>query len=187
MLKIIFVGIIVLTALLILDGCQSVSEEQNKPALEMVSSPWVGCDIGSFVHYKILMTSGNFAEEKHTVLEIRRNQVVLEISALNDISEWEHKHMAMLPLKVMGKSDKTMQSIEDTVTIGGKALKCKIDKQVIRDPENRDKKIIMKTWLSNDVPGGVVRISHDDKVIVEVVDFEKKAIAVPTPEKIEHE
>ncbi|MFH0887715.1 MAG: hypothetical protein V1871_00715 [Planctomycetota bacterium] len=162
------------TVLLVLLGCQSGTVEQDKSALEMVSSPWNGYGVGSFVHYKILMTAGNFEEEKQTVLEIRRNQVVLQVSRLGNNDEWEHKNMIIMPLKVMGRPEKTIKVTEDTITIKGKLLKCKVEKQVGYDTEHNNKKIVIKTWMSDDVPGVVVRISHNDAIAVEVVDFEKK-------------
>ncbi|MFH1232020.1 MAG: hypothetical protein V1709_11065 [Planctomycetota bacterium] len=165
----------VLGLLLMLTSCQSGIEQPTKSAaLETITSPWADCDIGSFVHYKILMIAGNFIEERQTVLEIRRNQVILEVSLRGNTDEWEHKNMMAVPLKVMGKPEKTIEVTEEIVTIKGKPLRCKVERKFVYDAEHGNKKIVMQTWMSDDIPGGVVRITQDDKVIVEVVDFEKK-------------
>jgi hypothetical protein len=166
--------LLALVVSLSLFGCQSGPAEQNIPAnLETITSPWASCGVGSFVHYKILMTAGNFIEEKQTVIEVKSNKVILDDSLLNG-NEWEHKNMVAVPLQLMVNLDKTIKFTEDTITIEGKSLRCKVEKQIITDPEHGNKKIVMQTWMSDDVPGGVVRISHDSTVIVEVVDFNKK-------------
>jgi hypothetical protein len=175
MFKIICGCMLVLGVTMVIMGCQAVAPEPDTiTQAEMISGPWDGFDVGSFVHYKILMTAGNFAEEKQTVLEIRKNQVILEASALGNTDQWEHKNMLMIPLKVPNKPDKTVKVTDDIAIINGKSLRCKVEKRFITDYEHGNKKVAMQTWISDDVPGGVVRISYDDKVVVEVVDFEKK-------------
>ena len=111
-------------------------------------------------------------EEKQTVIAIKTDKIIIESAVLVD-NEWHIKSRLSMPLKGPMPSVRGEYSGQENVSISDKTINCLIIKQPIADRDG--KKQFTKTWFSKEVPGGVVKITQDDTVILELVDFSKKS------------
>lgn len=166
-------ALFLLSLVLIISGCQSGGTAQSGQ-VQYMTSPWAGCGVGSYVQYKIPLAGGDFAEEKQTIIDSRPNQVTIEIFGKVD-DYWEPKRRVVLPLRVVG-SPSSEKPKEEILTIGGRAIKCKIEMKKTANPQDAAKQITLRTWTSDEVPGQIVRMCYDDKVALEVIEFEKISI-----------
>jgi len=136
-------------------GCQSVG-------VPLVAAyPWAGCGLDSFVQYKMIMADGQTIQEKQVVVDVKPGQVMIESLALGD-NGWDTKGKMIVPLNVPRRSPAGIV-VQDQVIIAGKTVKCKVI-------ENNGTKV----WMSDEVPGGLVKRMSDNIVVLEVVDFKKK-------------
>lgn len=145
--------VIILMAL----GCQSVG-------VPLVPAyPWAGCGVGSFVQYKMVMPDGQTMQEKQEVIDVKPGQVMIESFALSD-NGWETKGKMIVPLNVPKRPPAGAIALaQEQITIAGKTVRCKVI-------ENNG----IRVWMSDEVPGGLVKRMSENTVVLEVVDFRKK-------------
>jgi len=164
---IMFLGLLMLMDM----GCQSIGEkatELNKGTSGTMIHPWVNCAPGSFVHYKSLGRDGVITQEKQVVVEVNSTQIVIEAFTLVD-EKWRSKGKTIIPLQKLDRPTMGMMGMkEDVLTISGRPLKCKTISY------KNTAGMIIHLWMSNEVPGGVVRHTNDDRVVLELIDFARK-------------
>lgn len=125
--------------------------------------PWAGCGPGSFVLYQMVMPDGRTVQEKQVVIEVKPGQVLVESLALGD-NGWEHRGKMIVPLNAPRRPPSDAVGVNhEQLVIGGRIARCNVfESQGVR------------VWMSEDVPGGLVKRLSDNTVILEVVDFRKK-------------
>ena len=138
-------------------GCQS-------SGVPLVAAyPWAGCGLGSFVQYKMIMPDGKTIQERQVVIEVKPGQIMLESLALGN-DNWESKGKMIVPLNVPRRTPVGAVALaQEQVIIAGKTVNCKVI-------ENNG----IKVWMSEAVPGGLVKRMSENTVVLEVVDFKKK-------------
>jgi hypothetical protein len=161
----------VIVGLFILVGCQSGEPQPQESSGEPMEHPWSGCGVDSFVHYKRLLFDRKVIEEKMTVVETYPDHVLLEVSEFAD-PEWKIKGLVNMPVGPIAKPpDKEIPSKEETITVAGKSLKCKVTEHISRGPQGNE---ITRIYISKDVPGSYVRSVRANTVVFEVINFAKK-------------
>ena len=102
-------------------------------------------------------------QEKQTVIEVKPGQVMIESFALSD-NGWETKGKMIVPLNVPKRPPAgAIALVQEQITIAGKTARCKVI-------ENNG----IRVWMSDEVPGGLVKRMSENIVVLEVVDFRKK-------------
>ena len=97
------------------------------------------------------------------VIEVKPGQIMLESLALGD-DNWEPKGKMIVPLNVPRRAPVGAVALaQEQLIIAGKTVNCKVI-------ENNG----IKVWMSDEVPGGLVKQMNDNIVVLEVVDFKKK-------------
>lgn len=138
-------------------GCQSTG-------VPLVPAyPWAGCGVGSFVQYKMIMPDGKTVQEKQTVIDVKPGQVLVESSALTD-DGWEPKGKMIVPLNVPKRPPAGAVALaQEQLIIAGKTVNCNV-------MESNG----IRVWMSDEVPGGLVKRMSEGVVVLEVMDFRKK-------------
>jgi len=170
---------LLLAVLLPSAGCPSTSL-QKSPSI-MVVSPWGGYGAGSYAHYKIPMADGSFVEEKHQVIDARPNQVTIEISMKED-SGWESIRRIVVPPKIIARKDAGKAGQIESLTIKGQAIQCWVEINTLDELDESGRKVISKTWISDKVPGSTVLMTYNDRLVMQLVDFEIKPLQEQKPE-----
>jgi hypothetical protein len=125
--------------------------------------PWAGCGLDSFVQYKMIMPDGQIIQEKQVVIEVKPGQVLIESLALSDYG-WLPKGKMIVPLNVPRRPPSGAVGLsQEHFLIAGKTVRCNV-------MEGNG----IRVWMSEDVPGGLVKQMSDNTVLLEVVDFRKK-------------
>lgn len=125
--------------------------------------PWAGCGLDSFVQYKMIMPDGQVVQEKQTVIDVKPGQVMVESSSLSD-NGWNPKGKMIVPLNVPKRPPVGAVALaQEQLIIAGKDVLCHV-------MENNG----IRVWMSESVPGGLVKRMSDNTVVLEVVDFKKK-------------
>ena len=152
----IFLSVLLIVILLSV-SCQSMS-------VPLVAAyPWAGCGVGSFVQLKMIMADGKVIQEKQVFIEVKPGQIMLESLALGD-DNWEPKGKMIVPLNVPRRAPVGAVALaQEQLIIAGKTVNCKVI-------ENNG----IKVWMSEEVPGGLVKRMSENIVVLEVVDFKKK-------------
>jgi len=147
---------------LVVIGCGLVSCQSVGVPL-VPAYPWAGCGLDSFVQYKMIMPDGKTVQEKQTVIDVKPGQVLIESSALSD-NGWDPKGKMIVPLNVPKRPPLGAVALaQEQLIIAGKTVNCNVmEKDGIR------------VWMSEEVPGGLVKQMSENIVVLEVVDFKKK-------------
>ena len=136
---------------------------QSGGAPLVAAYPWAGCGLGSFVQYKMIMPDGQVVQEKQEVIEVKPGQIMVESMALGQ-SNWEPKGKMIVPLHVPRRTPNGAVNLsQEQLVIAGKTVLCKV-------METNG----VRVWMSDAVPGGLVKRMSDNIVLLEVVDFKKK-------------
>ena len=152
---------LILIALVVI-GCGLVSCQSVGMPL-VAAYPCAGCGLDSFVQYKMIMPDGKVIQEKQVVIEVKPGQIMLESLALGD-ENWESKGKMIVPLNVPRRPSLGAVALaQEQLIISGKTVRCKVI-------ENNGTKV----WMSDEVPGGLVKRMSENIVVLEVVDFKKK-------------
>lgn len=160
---------------------------------EMIDNPlykhWAQFKPGTWVTYKQASeAAGNKALTESTVKvkEVTAEKVVLETTSKMEAAGQKIDMPAQaqdVPAKIAKPEvDATQQTKdapkpkegEDTVTVGGKPIKCKTMEMTF---EANGQKGSSKTWTSDDVPGQMVKMeakSDASTMTMELIAFEKK-------------
>jgi hypothetical protein len=129
-------------------------------------NPWAKFGKGSWVHYKIHNPmEQKEIQQKYSIVDVTKERATIEISYLEN-GKWEKKSMQEVSLQpVLVPKD---QGTPAALDIAGKKVNCTCLEKTIRMGNNAT---IEKEWLSDEVPGGVVRKEMAGKTVMEVVDF----------------
>jgi hypothetical protein len=114
---------------------------------------WAAFKPGSSVTYKV-QTGGNTAgEQKYTLKTVADEEVVLstEMSVAPGRS-MDRKIPATIPA---AKMQKNVKEGEEELEVGGKKLRCVTREFEVTTANN--KKILMKVWIHDDIPGKAAR------------------------------
>jgi len=153
---------IVFSIVLVVISCWLVSCQSTGAPL-VPAYPWAGCGLDSFVQYKMIMPDGKTVQEKQVVIEVKPGQIMIESLALGD-DNWEPKGKMIVPLNVPRRPPVGAVALaQEQLIIAGKTVRCKVI-------ENNGTKV----WMSEEVPGGLVKRMSENIVVLEVVDFRKK-------------
>jgi hypothetical protein len=157
-----------------------------------VKHPWASFKVGSFVKTKSTTTVNVAGKPINTVTEMK--QTLVELTAEKAVLETEASVMGNtsktkidLPLNVVA-SNPTLPSApansevkpkesQESLTINGKTLNCKVTEI---ETEQGGNKVTSKTWMSEDVPGNVVKTvskmsgATSTETTSELIDFEAK-------------
>ena len=126
---------------------------------------WSGCNEGSWVLYRL---AGGL-KQKQTLIGKSPTELTIktEVSMKgNAISSNEVK----IPLNQSGVSQfKQLETREysDKVSVKGRSLSCKVFE--VDTPQGK-----ARTWISDKVPGGIVKSAVGDNVSLELIDYEVK-------------
>lgn len=154
-----------------------------KPAAKVIAKhPWASFNTGSWVKMKSTtvmdmagMKNTTVMETKMTMVEKTAEKVVIEteMTVMGNTT----KTKADLSLKASAdvtaaaKPAAAPKTGSDTITIGGKALSCKTTEM---ETDAGGMKILSKTWISEQVPGSLVKsvsTTKGSQTTMEVVDF----------------
>lgn len=139
------------------------------PTLAEVTEPknaWANFGKGSWVRYKILNPADEKEiQQKYTIIEIGKEKIKVEISELVG-DKWETKNTPEVSLQpvLVPKN----QGAPATLDVAGKKVNCTC---LEKTSQMGNMATIVKEWISDDVPGGLVRKEMAGKCVVEVVDF----------------
>jgi hypothetical protein len=190
----------VLAAFALLAGCSktdtagtttpAASTDPAKPAAaetKVAKHPWGSFKVGSFVVTKSTTETAGYkmsTETKTTLTALTADKATIEIETT--VAGHTTKTSADMPLTasaapvtpVAGTSASTPQAevktSEETITVAGKSVKCKVTSA---NAETGGMKSESKTWMSEDVPGFVVKSvvkstgAANSETTSEVTDF----------------
>lgn len=133
-----------------------------------MKAPWAAFPKGSWVHYKILTPDGNEIQVKETLVEVGEEKGVVEASILKG-DKWESSNVEEVSLLPMGRAMGGHKLT--TLKVGDRKVNC-----IYVDMTRRigDMATVMKQWMSDDVPGGIVRKEMGGKCVREVIAFGTK-------------
>lgn len=129
-------------------------------------NPWANFGKGSWVHYKLLNPADQTeTQQRYSVVEVAKDKATIEISSLEN-GKWEKKSTQEVSLRpVLVPKEQGSPAILD---VAGKKVNCICLEKTIR---MGNATTVEKEWLSDDIPGGVVRKEMAGKVVRAVVDF----------------
>jgi hypothetical protein len=150
------------------------------------ASPWGGFKAGSFVKLKTTSSvevmgkpTETSTESKMTLAELTADKAIVDIEmtvmghTTKTRQEFPLSGSGATPTATPGTSQPKMGT--DTLSVAGKTINCKT---IEVDSEAAGSKINSKTWMSDQVPGGMVKSvssttgATTSKTTVEVVDFQ---------------
>lgn len=191
-------SVLVLAAFALLAGCSktetagtatpSATEPARAaaPEAKVAKHPWGSFKVGSFVVTKSTTETAGYkmsTETKTTLTALTADKATIEIETT--VSGHTTKTTADVPLTASapvapaaGTSASTPQAdvktSEETITVAGKSVKCKV---TTANAETGGMKSESKTWMSEDVPGFVVKSvvkstgAANSETTSEVTDF----------------
>ncbi|MFA5794540.1 MAG: hypothetical protein WC980_05675 [Candidatus Brocadiia bacterium] len=141
------------------------------PGLEevvQIKAPWAGFPKGTWIKYKVVAPDGKETMFKATLVEVNDEKGIVETSELVG-ENWEKKDAHDVSLLPIPRSAR--QSQLTMLKIGEKGITCSYIDMTYRIG---DMATVMKQWMSEDVPGGMVRKEMAGRCVWEVVDFGTK-------------
>lgn len=162
-------------------AAQEPTEPQNtKDSVDVSGTEswaWSDAKVGWMVRHK--MQGGMEMVQEVKDLDDKRllmlNKTYMNGSLLSASLMWSARYMKKYEGEVV-KTDCTSEELGDeTLTIAGKSVKCKVTRGTCTI---NGEKTITKSWMSDDVPGTMVKVESEGAgqakgVVMELVDFKK--------------
>ncbi len=162
-------------------SAQEPTEPQNaKDSVDVSGTEswaWSDAKVGWMVRHK--MQGGMEMVQEVKDLDDKRllmlNKTYMNGSLLSASLMWSARYLPKYTGEVV-KNDCTSEDLSDeTLTIAGKSVKCKVTRGTCTV---NGEKIVTKSWMSDDVPGTMVKVESEGAgqpqgVVMELVDFKK--------------
>ncbi len=143
-------------------------------------NPYAKLKKGDWVKYKSVPMANMESHTKQTVTEVTADKVTYEMESTTIMNGSPVGPPYKQPMTVDKNPPKTepdpkapqpKQEGEETLTVGGKSVKCKV---YVTESEYGGQKMKTRSWVSEDVPFGLVKSETDGptgKITMELVEF----------------
>ncbi|MBI4713524.1 MAG: hypothetical protein HY762_09550 [Planctomycetes bacterium] len=164
-------------------GCGATGGGKTETATtttETIKAPWAGFPEGAFVHYKEMdPKTGMTIEYRETLAKVQGNTGVV-VKAVLMAGKWEKVGMTPVSFQPFSKPKSDKEFPTQTFTIGDKKVTAKV---VTMTRQMGEKSTTGNQVMSDEVPGGLVRMEMAGKCVWEAVEFGMKS-EIPSLEEV---